>query len=733
MVQFLGKPLEIPAALTNAQAVRKFYVDTADQLLADRITALESGGGAGGSGLDTTMASANYTAGVSDFVLADATGGPFTVTLPANPPANTIVAVKKVDNTTNLVTIVGTSPATIDGDPAVYLPSPQTAAQLVYDGTQWRVSSVVVYDTGIIPGFTYRGEYDPLTGYIIKDVVYYQGNSYVALTATTGNAPTVDASDARWGLIALHGLNGAKGDKGDKGDPGAPGMDGSGGGGGSFTQITTKTAAYTAVAGDFVLADGTSGGFSVTLPSNPPLGTVVAVKKHDITASTITVVGSNGDTIDGDTSALITTPQAGAAFLFDGDNWQIQATMVLESAQAFSYAGAYSNTATYLPADIVTYQGASYLSLTGSTGTAPTAGASSGAWGLIAKSGDTGPAGPTGAAGTQGTPGTAATITVGTTTTGVAGSSATVTNSGTNNAAVFDFSIPRGPAGIGFTFRGTWSTAATYDINDVVYLSGSSYVATSANSGSNPGTGGPWKLIVQKGDTGAQGVQGTTGATGATGPAGATGATGPQGPQGIQGNTGPAGSVPSVSTKSALPSGQSNGTKYITTDTGNLWTYYNGFWYPEPGTLCLAAYQTTPSDVPTAANTPIRLDAQRNANFSTYGNFSSGTNAYFMATAPGYYELSGGVSYAGNTTGYRAALFFKDNNPVPGSQNMSAVPSSSATAMAVSARNTVLYLTTSNTVQLIGYQNSNVTLATQTATVLVPTFSVVFRGWYPTS
>src|SRR6056300_1495442 len=47
-----------------------------------------------------------------------------------------------------------------------------------------------------------------------------------------------------------------------------------------------------------------------------------------------------------------------------------------------------------------------------------------------------------------GPPGDAATIQAGTTTTGLAGTSASVTNSGTTSAAVFDFTIPKGDQGI---------------------------------------------------------------------------------------------------------------------------------------------------------------------------------------------------------------------------------------------------------------------------------------------
>lgn len=58
-----------------------------------------------------------------------------------------------------------------------------------------------------------------------------------------------------------------------------------------------------------------------------------------------------------------------------------------------------------------------------------------------------GPQGDQGPQGEIGPTGDAATISVGTTTTGAAGSAATVTNSGTTSAAVFDFNIPQGVQG----------------------------------------------------------------------------------------------------------------------------------------------------------------------------------------------------------------------------------------------------------------------------------------------
>jgi len=63
--------------------------------------------------------------------------------------------------------------------------------------------------------------------------------------------------------------------------------------------------------------------------------------------------------------------------------------------------------------------------------------------------------------GPKGDAGNAATVAVGTTTTGAAGSSASVTNSGTTSAAVFNFTIPRGDTGAAGASGGS-STAWRY-------------------------------------------------------------------------------------------------------------------------------------------------------------------------------------------------------------------------------------------------------------------------------
>ena len=114
----------------------------------------------------------------------------------------------------------------------------------------------------------------------------------------------------------------------------------------------------------------------------------------------------------------------------------------------------------------------------------------------------------------QGPPGTAATVNAGTTTTGAAGTSASVTNVGTTSAAVFNFVIPRGDTGA----TGSTGSAATVAAGTTTTgAAGSS--ATVVNSGTS--SAAVFDFTIPRGDTGATGATGATG-TAATIAAGTT-------------------------------------------------------------------------------------------------------------------------------------------------------------------------------------------------------------------
>lgn len=207
MPKVLGSALDIPAAVTAAQAVRKGYVDSADVALAARVAALEAGGGGGGQPtggqtLSVRSVTSSVTAAAGDFILADATSGALTVTLPNAPPANTSVAAKKVDNGDNLVTVVGQAGAKIDGDVDLVLLQAQSGAVMVYDGTNWRVESTVIFDPGAT-NLTYRGTWVTGLDYGFNDVVFYNGSSYVAMDPS--NSVTPNAAGPEWALLVAQG------------------------------------------------------------------------------------------------------------------------------------------------------------------------------------------------------------------------------------------------------------------------------------------------------------------------------------------------------------------------------------------------------------------------------------------------------------------------------------------------------------------------------------------------
>ena len=177
-------------------------------------------------------------------------------------------------------------------------------------------------------------------------------------------------------------------------------------------------------------------------------------------------------------------------------------------------------------------------SVAGATGPTGPAGPTGprGSTGPIGPTGSVGPAGPAGPAGPQGPAGPAGPQ-------GATGATGASGATGTAGAT--------GPTGLGFRFRGLWSSTTQYSLNDVVRSGGSSYVSQTSNLNMNPSTdkGVNWVLMAANGvigptgNTGAAGAIGPAGPTGPPGPTGAIGPPGPAGPAGSQGPTGPPGAT----------------------------------------------------------------------------------------------------------------------------------------------------------------------------------------------
>lgn len=83
--------------------------------------------------------SADYTlAQDADVVVCDATGGAFTITLPASPSTGDTYAIIKKDSSVNAVTIGGNGKL-INGASTASLASQYATKRVVYTGSEWLI------------------------------------------------------------------------------------------------------------------------------------------------------------------------------------------------------------------------------------------------------------------------------------------------------------------------------------------------------------------------------------------------------------------------------------------------------------------------------------------------------------------------------------------------------------------------------------------------------------------
>jgi hypothetical protein len=111
----------------------------------DTVWVNQSGGG-GGGGISYSRKTANYTASAGEGVIADTSGGIFTVTLPASPSAGdqVVIADGANFNTNNLT--VARNGSTIEGlAENLVLDIAGVSVQFLYDGTTWKVFTTVGY------------------------------------------------------------------------------------------------------------------------------------------------------------------------------------------------------------------------------------------------------------------------------------------------------------------------------------------------------------------------------------------------------------------------------------------------------------------------------------------------------------------------------------------------------------------------------------------------------------
>jgi hypothetical protein len=252
----------------------------------------------------------------------------------------------------------------------------------------------------------------------------------------------------------------------------------------------------------------------------------------------------------------------------------------------------------------------------------------------------------------KGDKGDAASISLGTVTTGAAGSDAAVTNTGTPGAAVYNFTIPRGDKGeVGntgpantLTIAGVTTGAAGSSASVSVGGTAPNQTLTFSIPRGDTGATGPQGL---KGDTGATGPTGPQGATGATGPQGETGPTGPQGVKGDTGDTGDTGPTGPTGPEPSLTIADNAATAITLADTDNnrvvRCTASSAVTITVPSTLA-AGFSCM---VIQAGTGRVTFVAGSGATINSFGNLlaTAGQHApaSLMRVASGVYNLSGNL------------------------------------------------------------------------------------------
>lgn len=375
------------------------------------------------------------------------------------------------------------------------------------------------------PPVTFRGSWLATSAYGVGDAVFYNGSAYIATAAVSGNPPGISPA---WSLLAQQGSTGATGAQGVQGLPGTPGATGATGPPGAAGPAgLVWRGAYDPQTG-YSMGDAVAyGGASyVSLPNanagntpgaTPPWALLAAPgaagvngapgatgpRGNDGTAATITV-GAVTTASPGTPASVQNVGTATAATL----NFTLpQGATGIPGIPGLTFQGAWVSGTGYAKNDVVYRSGSSFVSQVDTNTSDPTVSVANGTgeWKLLVSQGDPGPA----------------TVAIGTVSTG---STAAITNSGTPNAAVLNFTLPRGAAGAtgpaGLIYQGAWNASFSYSAGDAVTYAGSSHIAKTANTNVQPtgvaGSAAAWALLA------AQGADGPAGPTGPTGPAGAT-------------------------------------------------------------------------------------------------------------------------------------------------------------------------------------------------------------------
>jgi hypothetical protein len=96
---------------------------------------------------------------------------------------------------------------------------------------------------------------------------------------------------------------------------------------GALQAWTVKTANYTAINGDRLIANTTAGSFTITLPATPVTGAYVQITDGGNWLTNNLLINRNGSTIEGIADTLaVNIPQTTIELVYDGTTWHLTST-----------------------------------------------------------------------------------------------------------------------------------------------------------------------------------------------------------------------------------------------------------------------------------------------------------------------------------------------------------------------------------------------------------------------
>ena len=93
----------------------------------------------------------------------------------------------------------------------------------------------------------------------------------------------------------------------------------------AIRNIVNTAVNYTAVVGDFVIVDSTSGNITITLPTAVGIETaIIDISKEDSSTNTVIIQPDGAETINGNATLTIQFQNSNATLFSDGSNWRIK-------------------------------------------------------------------------------------------------------------------------------------------------------------------------------------------------------------------------------------------------------------------------------------------------------------------------------------------------------------------------------------------------------------------------